>query len=289
MPSTYSVLRYPGGKSQLEKYVSYLLKVNHIKDTYIEPFAGGFGVGLYLLLNDKINKIVMNDFDPSIFSVWYAILNRKEDLIDLIKNTDIDIDEWYHQKKLREYYFNDPYSLENAFATLFLNRTNISGIISGGPIGGKEQKGKYKINCRFNKNKIIEKVEKINEYKDRITLYNKDASDFIQQNLIYYDNLSTFIFFDPPYYKQGKNLYLSFVEQKDHAELANKILSLDKYKWILTYDKEQEILRLYKPKVKSFEYELNYSANNKRKAKEYMFSSDATQISSYDNVILHRI
>lgn len=155
MPSTNSLLRYPGGKSQLAEYVEFLLDKNNISETYIEPFAGGFGVALYLLFNNKIENVIMNDLDPSIFSVWNAALNKKEEFIDLISQTNVTLDEWYHQKELRSIFRNDPYSLENAFSTLFLNRTNISRIINGGPIGGKKQNGKYKINCRFNKNTLI--------------------------------------------------------------------------------------------------------------------------------------
>ena len=289
MPYTYSVLRYPGGKSQLKKYVSHLLKINKISGTYIEPFAGGFGLGLYLLIHEKVNTVVMNDLDPSIYSIWNAILNRKNELVDLINQTDVTIDEWYKQKGIRKKYCNDPLSIENAFSTLFLNRTNVSGIINGGPIGGKNQNGKYKINCRFNKTRLIEKIDLIYQYKNKIILYNENACDFISNDLGNFSSTSTFIFFDPPYFKQGKKLYLSFVDKKDHAKLAEKILGLNEYNWILTYDKEKEIFDLYNSYATTFEYKLRYSANNKRVAKEYMFSCRKTKMESYDKVLLHKL
>lgn len=178
--------------------------------------------------------------------------------------------------KLRKEKNMNSHLLENGFTSFFLNRTNVSGIINGGPIGGKKQLGKYKIDCRFNKVALIEKIRKISSYKDRIILNNLDANDFIKQELPKYNSKSTFIFFDPPYYAQGKNLYLSFVYKNSHKELANNILSLSDYKWITTYDIEDKILELYKDKSKAYTYSLLYSVRNKRRAKEYLFVRNNT-------------
>lgn len=286
MPYTNSILRYPGGKSQLATYIEHLLKINNISGTYIEPFAGGAGVALYLLFHNAIDKIILNDFDPSIFSVWYAILNNKDNFIDMIDKTPVTIQEWNYQKKQHLRYFNDPYSLKNAFATFFLNRTNVSGIINGGPIGGKNQKGKYKINCRFNKKKLIEKINRIHSFRNRIELYNFDAEYFISEKINKSDSRSTFTFFDPPYFNQGKKLYLSFIDKDKHRRIANEIVSLKDKKWITTYDIEKQILRYYEPYSKVYKYQLLYSANKKRRANEYIFASYVTNIDSFDKVKL---
>jgi putative adenine-specific DNA methyltransferase len=42
-----------------------------------------------------------------------------------------------------------------------MNRTNRSGILKAGVIGGKNQNGTYKIDARFNKNSIIERIKKL--------------------------------------------------------------------------------------------------------------------------------
>lgn len=289
MPTTRSPLRYPGGKTQLSKYVKYLLKLNNVSDTYIEPFAGGFGVGLDLLYSNAVRKVVINDLDPSIFAIWYAILNNPIQFINLIKNTSVDIYEWNRQKKIHEQTKQNPKSLDNAFSSFFLNRTNVSGIINGGPIGGKEQTGNYKLNCRYNKKVLINKIAKIASYKNRIVLTNLDANQFIVEEIPKYPKNNTFIFFDPPYYSQGKNLYLSFVDKDKHGKLAQNIINLKKYNWITTYDIEEEILKLYQGKVKSYTYSLNYSVNKKRKAKEFIFANNNTKIKSFDRVKLEEI
>lgn len=289
MSLTKSLLRYPGGKSQLTKFVKHLLDINNIHGTYIEPFAGGFALALNLLFDGSVEKVVLNDFDPSIYSLWYNILNNVDELVYKIQNADISIEEWYHQKEVHSNVKNKPLSIDNAFSTLFLNRTNVSGIITGGPIGGINQKGKYKLDCRFKKSTLINKAIEINKRKDAIYLNNLDANTFITRKLIDYDPNDTFIFYDPPYFKQGKNLYMSFVKNKDHQLLSNNIISKNEFNWITTYDLQNEIYQLYKGRSQSYTYSLNYSANIKRKAKEYLFANYKTNIESFDNVELNEL
>ncbi|MDT2829721.1 DNA adenine methylase [Vagococcus carniphilus] len=290
MPVTYSPLRYPGGKTQLSKFVANLIEINNIEGgTYIEPFAGGSGVSLQLLFENKVDHIVINDYDKSIYSVWNAIINHTDKFINLIENTPITLDEWHKQKQI--YLDNRTYmnSIEGGFATFFLNRTNVSGIISGGPIGGKKQLGKYKIDCRFNKKTSINKIKAIAERRDDITLFRKDANklvDIIQEQ---YNPKSTFIFFDPPYFAQGQNLYMSFINDDKHLQMKNSIDKLNDYYWILTYDAAPQIADIYQNNQNKFEYQLNYSANKKTKATEFLFSSEKTIVQSHDKVELFKI
>lgn len=144
--------------------------------TYVEPFAGGAGVALSLLLDGTVNRIVINDYDKAIYSFWRAIKQEPDSLINLIRNTPVTIEEWYRQKEI--YSNSTAYSLNLAFATLFLNRTNRSGILSAGPIGGYAQDGDWKLDVRFDKKAIIDKIEKIAQKKDQIAVYNKDIISF---------------------------------------------------------------------------------------------------------------
>lgn len=289
MPRTFSPLRYPGGKTQLTSFVKNLLLTNNITNgTYIEPFAGGAGVAIQLLLAGDVKSIVINDYDKSIYSIWYSILNNTQKFITLILDTPVTINEWHNQKAIYLQNKNRQNSLEGAFATFFLNRTNVSGIISGGPIGGLKQTGKYKIDCRFNKTDLIKKIKLISDRKEDITLYRKDALEFINLIPENYNSDSTLIFFDPPYYVQGKNLYLSFYSNNSHKKLFKKIDILKDFYWITTYDYVPQIAEIYYNANQKYEYELSYSANQKRRAKEFMFASDKIKISSYDKVILSK-
>lgn len=287
MPHTKSPLRYPGGKTQLWKFVNHTIKINNIKDAiYCEPFAGGAGVALELLLSNHVSEIIINDFDPAIYSFWNACLNHSKELIELIEKTQITIDEWFIQKENYKKFGNNPDSLEGAFATFFLNRTNVSGIISGGPIGGYKQLGKYKIDCRFTKATSIKKINEIQKFKDKIHLFNFDSIELMTRLKYNFDKDRLFIFFDPPYYQQGQSLYLSFFNHTQHVEVRDKIFEMDDYHWILTYDKAPQISSLYSSMSKSYEYLLYYSANKKRVASEYLFASPITKLESNDKVLL---
>ncbi len=262
----YSPLRYPGGKYKIAPMVKLLIEKTGMKNiTYIEPFAGGAGVSLELLFSGAAEHIVINDYDKAIYSIWRAIIEDTNQFVELIENTNVSIDEWYRQKDI---YINQSnrYSVELAFSAFFLNRTNRSGILAAGPIGGYEQNGNYSVDARYNKENLIERIIKISKRKDNITVYNKDVRSFIKKYLHKYNNL--FMYLDPPYYKKGQELYKNFFVYKDHKEIAD-LLKTEKCFWMVTYDVEPEIEKLYSEFSTRY-FDLSYSVAKKKKASEVM-------------------
>lgn len=300
MPQTSSVFRYPGGKTQLYSFVHHLLKINSITDIYIEPFAGGAGIPLKLLIDNRINTVWINDYDKAIYSVWDTILNDPVALISLIESVPFDyhsghkispefsISFWKKQKDIYLNNKNHQHSIELAFSTLFLNRTNTSGIITAGPLGGFKQNRKTQIYARFNKETLINKINLIHSFKSQIKLTRLNTLDMIPKIRNSVDPKNSFIFFDPPYFEQGKELYYSSFNEQGHKELANGILSLKQYHWITTYDTAPQIQEDYTMVKQKYEYSLNYSANNKNRGKtaEFMFASPVTRLSSFEKVDL---
>lgn len=267
-----SPLRYPGGKHKLFRFVKQLVEENGCS-TYIEPFCGGAAVALELLRTGTVEKIILNDFDQSIYTLWKVILEKPEELIQIMEQTPVTIDEWYRQKSIREN--AEEYSdVELAFSTLFLNRTNRSGIIDkAGPIGGKEQKGNYKLDCRFKKDKLTAKIRLIHSMADHIELYNLESRDFLLRVIAHTEKALTF--FDPPYYKKGRELYSDYLEHTDHTELANLITgNLRDKKWLVTYDNAPEIKEMYST-VTNREYSLQYTLQTKVLATEFIAFSPA--------------
>ncbi|MDL0421379.1 DNA adenine methylase [Caldifermentibacillus hisashii] len=285
MPVTDSPLRYPGGKTQMKKFIVDLIKSLPLEEriSYVEAYAGGAGVALSLLLNNFVSDIYINDADPSIYKFWFSILNQTNEFIYLINETPITMEQWQHQKNIQKdsVMYSD---LEVGFSTFFLNRTNVSGIIKGGPIGGKSQEGKYKLDCRFNKKALIKKIRRIAQYREKIHISNLDAADFIKEKIYKMNPKNTFIFFDPPYYKQGQNLYTNYYQHDDHIKISQLITSLDEYFWITTYDYSLEIEKIYKSQNKKAYY-LNYSANKVRKAKEVLIFNKNIQLPDSKNII----
>ncbi len=267
----YSPLRYPGGKRKLVPYVKKLIKENSLYDcVYVEPYAGGASVALSLLIDGYVSKIVINDIDRSIFAFWYSIFNETEEFCRLIGKTQVNLTTWRKQREKQK--FKDKLSLlELGFSTFFLNRTNYSGVIKGGVIGGMKQKGKWKINARYNKAELIARIKEIAQYRNSVELYNVDASKIIDTIKKRFNN-RILIYFDPPYYNKGKNLYLNYYTDRDHQALFNQIEKLQNLNWLLTYDNVPEIKKLYS-NYKQITYTLRYTANKSTIGQEVLILS----------------
>ena len=290
-----SPLRYPGGKTKLAPFLSHTILINQIKNPiFCEPFAGGAGLSLKLLIEEKVESIILNDFDQGIYSFWYAVFFDTQRLIDKITEIEVSLEERERCKNVLFERSNSGktsgYNFDLGFATFFLNRVNVSGIIKGGAIGGIKQEGKFKIDSRFGKLGLIAKILKLAEFRDKVRLFNLDVIKFINAVLLCDDVVGNkedlFIFFDPPYFRQGKTLYLEFYRAEDHFCLATIIKKkLSDFHWILTYDNESFIFDLYQ-KFNPKRFSLQYSANAKITATELMFSSSKTKTESFGKIQL---
>ncbi|MFA5098738.1 MAG: DNA adenine methylase [Candidatus Paceibacterota bacterium] len=269
----YSPLRYPGGKTFLFPFFDSVIKEHGLKNvTYVEPFAGGAGAALALLFLEKVDKIVINDLDRAIYSFWKSAIFNSNKFIKKIHATPITIKEREKQKAI---YLNPKSKeFELGFATFFLNRTNMSGILNGGPIGGAKQKGKYKIDARFNKEKLAEKIHQLSLYKNRISVFNDDGVKLIHR---YLNQKNAFIYLDPPYFEKGAALYLNHYKKDNHEMLAEQLNQNADAFWLLTYDDKKEIKDLYEDR-KIVKFSLNYNAYESRKGKEIMILSDALAV-----------
>lgn len=258
-PVYYSPLRYPGGKNCIFSFVAKLFYENNfIGTSYAEPYAGGAGLALRLLFEGYVNHIYINDLDRSIYSFWSTVLNKPTEFCKWISDLDISIDNWNKYKELQQR-ANEVDEFELAKATFFLNRTNVSGVIKGGVIGGQAQKGKYKINARFNKADLIDRILRIAEMKSRITISCLDGLAFINKMNRIEEEI--FIYLDPPYYQKGADLYMNFYSDSDHKKLSKHVRKMRK-KWMVSYDHHDFILNLYAEERKIV-YKLAQSASNR--------------------------
>jgi DNA adenine methylase len=267
-PSFVTPLRYPGGKGRLGAWLASLIKHNELeRGTYIEPYAGGAGAAVYLLVNEFIDNIIINDADPAVYAFWWALLNENDRLVELIEQTPVTMESWYEQRAIVSSENIDDLGVLG-FATFFLNRTNRSGIIKGGVIGGVEQLGKYKIDARFNKVDLISRIRLLGSFARRIRLYNLDAIELLADAVEVDHN--SLIYLDPPYYKKGSQLYRNHYKPEDHAAIATMVSSIET-PWIVTYDNCAEIHELYKD-VAGVEFSLHYSTHLSRpKTQEALF------------------
>ena len=269
MPITDTPLRYPGGKTQLAPFVSDLLRTNDLLQCiYCEPFAGGAGIACRLLLNATIAEAWVNDIDPAIYAFWYSVLNSTEQLCERIERIKVDIAEWHRQRLI--YAEERTNLLDLGFATLFLNRTNRSGILKGGVIGGLNQTGKYSIDCRFGRDELVRKVRRIALYREQIHLTCVDGRRYIGSNLKKLPQ-HALVNVDPPYYRAGPDLYTNAYRHQDHLSLAKEVRKMP-HRWMLTYDDVPEIRSMYAD-LTQYRKTLTYYAQVKRSAAELLILS----------------
>lgn len=279
IPGLYaSPLRYPGGKGKVAPFVKALMLDNgFVGREYVEPYAGGASVALSLLFEEYVSAIHINDLNPGVHAFWKAVLTDGDAFCARIESTPITMREWHRQREIAA--SSSASALERGFATFFLNRTNRSGVIKGGVIGGKGQGGDWKLDARFSRNDLIERVQKIGRYRSRIRLSNLDAVEFLKPWMNDSTTSNAFIYLDPPYYLKGRGLYDNFYEEKDHQQVADAVGNLA-HPWIVSYDDAPEIAAIY-AQWNSIEYSLNYSMGVRGKGSEVMFFSPDISVPCY--------
>jgi DNA adenine methylase len=269
----YTPLRYPGGKAKLAAFVKAIIEENSLSDShYVEAYAGGAGVALELLFHEYVSHIHINDISRPVYCFWKSVLDHTDAFVRLIRNTRLSVSTWDKQKRVLAN-ADDFCDLHVGFATFFLNRTNRSGILNGGIIGGRDQSGPWKIDARYNVEELINRIVSIAKMGRRISIYNQDALGFLKRKLPMLPD-SAFIYLDPPYYIKGSKLYLDFYNHKDHERIAEFFqCSFLPQKWIISYDNVEAIHQLYEG-CRHMVYELDYSARDAKKGSEVMFFCD---------------
>lgn len=269
-----SPLRYPGGKGRLAQYVIDLIEMNDlVGGQYVETYAGGAGIAITLLYLEYVSRVHLNDLDPAVYAFWKAVVEQPEDFARLVRDTPVTLDERLRQKAI--YRDRKASTLDLGYATFFLNRTNRSGIIHGGVIGGNAQAGTYKIDARYKRADLARRIEKVASYAPRISLYNQDAATFIAGDL---KKVSTkaLVYLDPPYYANGSRLYRNTYKHADHAKIASLAGSIS-HPWIVSYDNAPEVRELYAG-FRQQTFGLNYSANATYEGTEVMVFCDRLKI-----------
>lgn len=268
---TLSPLRYPGGKAALAGFFGDIIETLGIESArYIEPYAGGAGAGIALLREGIVEELVINDIDPAVYAFWKSIVEHTASFVDMVESVPLTLAEWHRQREIYRS-CDERDQLRLGFAFFFLNRTNRSGILNAGVIGGQRQEGKYKIDARFNRETLVERLTAIGRVADQITISDLDGRTVIHR---YAQDDRAFMYIDPPYVKAGSQLYLNAFDSRDHMSLAEIVNNVEKAHWLMTYDTAPLIERLYREHFQC-RVELSYSARHPGRAEELLIASPA--------------
>jgi DNA adenine methylase len=268
----FTPLRYPGGKARFAPLIAEVITKNKLAGGhYLEPYAGGAGVALSLLIDNFVNHIHINDADPAIAGFWRAATQKTAELMAMVATEPITMDAWHHWRGVMMGH-EARTELERGFATLFMNRTNRSGILKGGVIGGKAQSGSYRIDARFMRDELCRRLERIGQYAEKIHVYEEDAHELLQRCHQFLPTKSL-IYLDPPYYVKGAGLYRNFYKHEDHVKIA-KLLGKQRFNrpWVVSYDNAEEIKEMYSYAT-PYAYGLHYTAQRRYTGSEVMFFS----------------
>lgn len=263
-----SPLRYPGGKGLLLRFVREIVLRNPPPGaTYVEPFAGGAAIALGLLLSGDVEHAIIGDADPAIAAFWKAALQHPDELADLIDDCQVTIGTWYEQAHALHH--TDPSdTITLGFAAFFLNRTNRSGILRARPIGGLNQDGPYKIDCRFNKPNLLQRLRNIARLADRITVHGSDGVALLKRLAPRYSH-EAFVYADPPYLTKSTDLYIDTMTYAKHQQLADA-LTANFRRWIISYDCDPRVTGDLYPTSEILQFGLRHSAGRAHRGTELM-------------------
>lgn len=273
-----SPLRYPGGKGKIANFLKLVFVTNKFVGLeYVEPYAGGASVALSLLYEDYASHIHINDLNRSVHAFWHCVLERPDELCALIEDTPVTMAEWHSQRLVQSQ--PDPDELKLAFSTFFMNRTNRSGIIEGGVIGGKDQGGEWSLDARYNRQDLMQRIKRVARFRSRITLTRLDAAQLLRERLASAPNRAL-VYLDPPYYVKGDGLYEDFYLHEHHEEIRTLVNQLSD-PWVVSYDAAPQILTMYGAAT-SIRYSLSYSANGRYKGSEVMYFAPGLEVPDVD-------
>jgi DNA adenine methylase len=268
----YTPLRYPGGKARFAPFIAKVMESNGIAGGhYFEPYAGGAGVALELLFHGHATHVHINDLDPAVNAFWVAVTKHAEALLRLLHDTPVTMEQWHHWRAVM-HEERPADEVQRGFSTLFMNRTNRSGILKGGVIGGKAQNGDYKLDARLKKHALASRIERIAKHAGQISVYCEDASSLLRRCAKILPAKSM-IYLDPPYYVKGRGLYRNYYGHDDHLAIA-KLLQANSFRrpWLVSYDNAPEICEMYRGSS-GFSYGLSYTAQERYSGNEVMFYS----------------
>lgn len=235
------LIRYPGSKDRHLKFLrEYIDPIALRSRSVVEPFAGTASITFDLLRRGIVDRYCIADVDESMIAMWTTIRDNPDALIVLVRGYTPAVEDFYEFKV-------DPGTgdLERAFRKIVLHQISYSGLgaAAGSPIGGREQKSAYTVDCRWSPKRIEKGIRECHD------LLNSQPGSIIaaswQDTISFALAADLFIYLDPPYIEQGEKLYANGLI--DHAALADALHGARNHSagWLISYDNAPLVETLY--------------------------------------------
>jgi DNA adenine methylase len=234
--------RYPGAKNRLLPVLMERLSP-HLSCpgvTFSDLFVGGGSVLIKVAEEFPEIKLRANDFDTLMSSFWALVAEgnaEKDETFHTLIDVPVTAERFWALRG------TEPCGqVESAYYALFFNRTCFSGILKASPIGGKKQESKWKVDCRYNADKLHKSYDDLVKLlRGRLTVSARPIADALRKETWLPSDV---LYLDPPYYVQGPALYTEGMDTAQHNEMAH-LLQTCKAQWVLSYDGAPEVRSLY--------------------------------------------
>jgi len=240
-----SFFRYPGGKAKLQQKI--IPKLGNIANLeYREPFFGGGSIGI-AVLDQRPASVWINDFDDGIAALWQSVIYYPallKEQIRQLKPSVAAFDQIKSELSSKVPSCDSADQIANfGLKKLAIHQLSYSGLgtKAGGPLGGKHQRSKYKIDSRWSPNYMCAQIDLIHAKFAGLEVCCTSV-DFMA--LIEDTSRRAIVFLDPPYWEKGSSLYQHAFSDADHQRLADA-LRVTEHHWVLTYDDCPQIRALY--------------------------------------------
>lgn len=238
-----SPFRYAGGKFYARNLILPLIPDHQ---SFCEPLCGG---GSIFFAKPKVKFNWLNDLDEELMNCYLHIRDHPQELADFLEGKNPTKENHNYYKNV----FKPKNALERAGRWYFLNRISYSGIMNMQNCywGYGDKYSMQPKNWRIHVNRCSQKLQ-------GVTLTCQDFEEVIEELPD-----KAFLFIDPPYFNRDQDkFYTHSFKLEDHKRLEKTLeKNKDRFKFLLTYDNDDEVKRMYSWATEKTEQQWWYTIN----------------------------
>lgn len=211
-----SPIKYFGGKGSMFNNIIRHFPEDGTYNTYIEPFAGSFSIGLK---KPECPIEIYNDKEKNVYSL-YKVLADKEKFKEFKFLADLHPYSEDFRSEYREKLKEELSDIERAFYFFYTNRTSHNGV------------GGISINNIIRRNmgksisdylSAVDRLEELHQRLSKVLILNRDGVELIRR----YSGDDIFIYCDPPYHQDTRTSarYQEDMDNEKQIDFLNSVVN----------------------------------------------------------------